>query len=221
MKIMLILIAGFLFISCAKGNDSMYTGSTPGGPAVKAFLDIPLTDSVDFIRWKLFILEDSYRLQCHYGISKPNTNGFMHGGKKIEFTGVLKKEKIYFELRNGNRSLKLARINEGLLHLLNADNEFLVGNGGWSYTLNHTAATPTDEINFSAQTPALKDSMTFVGRTPCNIPGIVEKAANCYKLKWSVVLYANEKLHVPGTYRIRGTAWENGRTGNWMITKGK
>jgi hypothetical protein len=223
MKTLFIFISGFLFISCAKGNDHIYTGSTPGGPVVKAFLGIPLPDSIDFIRWKLVINDNSYRLECNYGISKPNTRGFMNGGKKLEFTGALKTEKKYYELLHDNRSLKLARLNEDLLHPVHANNELLVGSGGWSYTLTHTVVSGTDDINFTTQQGTFKDSMALVGRTPCGIPGLLEAGTYCYKLKWSVVLYANAKQDEPGTYKLRGTAFEKtgARTGYWKIIHGK
>jgi hypothetical protein len=223
MKIINIFLAAFLFASCVKGNDKVYTGSTPAGNTVKSFLNIPLSDSVDFIRWKCIILKDRYQLYCNYGIGKPNTNGFMHGGKKIEFNGELRTEKKYYQLINGNRSIKIARLNEDLLHLLNADNSFLAGNGGWSYTLNNTAASGSDEVNFTAEQSPLKDSMTFDGRTPCNVPGVVAPGTTCYKLKWRIILYADPQRNEPGTYRILGTVWrkEGGRTGSWKIITGK
>jgi hypothetical protein len=35
-----------------------------------------------------------YTLNCNYGIGKPNTNGFINGGKKIELTAFAAKKKI-------------------------------------------------------------------------------------------------------------------------------
>lgn len=223
MRIISIFLPVFLFISCVKGNNKTYTGSTPAGNVVRLFLNIPLSDSVDFIRWKCILLKDSYQLQCNYGIGKPNTNGFINGGKKVELNGELKKEKNYYEFINGNRSIKLARLNEDLLHLLNTDNSFLVGNGGWSYTINSITPSGSDEVNFTAQQGILKDSMAFEGRTPCNVPGVIEPGKTCYKLKWFIVLYSNAQSNEPGTYRVLGTAWrkEGRKTGNWKIVTGK
>src|SRR5689334_17727982 len=46
----------FIFInSCANAKEAIYTGSTPANSVVKAFLGIPLKDSIDFIRWKLVV----------------------------------------------------------------------------------------------------------------------------------------------------------------------
>jgi hypothetical protein len=213
----------FFFASCASGKEKTFTGSTPADAVVRSFLEISLSDSVDFIRWKLILRDNQYHLQCNYGIGKPNTNGFINGGKKIELSGSMEKEKNYYQFRNGNKTLKVAELNTDLFHLLNADNSLLVGNGGWSYTLNNVTPAGSDEINITAKHIVLKDSMTFDGRTPCNVPGVIDPGTLCYKLKWRVVLYANAQKNKPGTYKIYGTPYRSagGRTGNWKIIAGK
>lgn len=123
------------FASCAGAKEKTYTGSTPAGQTVKSFLGIPLPDSIDFIRWKVTISDNHYQLSCNYGIGKPNTNGFIDGGTKMELSGECKKGENYYQFRNGTKTLKVIQLNEDLLHLLNTDNSLLIGNGGWSYTL--------------------------------------------------------------------------------------
>jgi len=87
MKIINLLFSIVLLACCAGENEKTYTGSTPADAPIKSFLGIPLSDSVDFIRWKLLIRNNEYQLQCNYGISKPNTDGFINGGEKIELKG--------------------------------------------------------------------------------------------------------------------------------------
>ena len=220
-------IAAFLLIlfivSCANGKEKTYVASTPAGVVVRSFLGIPLIDSVDFIRWKLVLHDNRYELSCNYGIGKPNTNGFVNGGAKIELSGGVKKEKNYYHLQNGSKTLKIAGLNEDLLHLLNEDNSLLGGNGGWSYTLNSVMASVTDQISIISQQTVLKDSMVFEGRSPCGVPGIIAPGKECYKLKWLIVLYSNAEKNEPATYKVRGTPWhkEGGRRGNWKIVKEK
>ena len=223
MKIIFTFLSILLIVSCAKGKERTYTGSTPAASVIKLFLGIPLPDSVDFIRWKLILRDDQYQLQCNYGIGKPNTNGFINGGKRIGFNGELRKEKKYYQLQNGNKTLKAAELNTDLLHLLDADNNLLVGNGGWSYTLNNSTPLRSDQINITAPQTVLKDSMAFEGRTPCNVPGIIPVGMSCYKLKWYIVLYANAEKNEPGTYKVFGTPWrkEGGRKGNWKVIAGE
>jgi hypothetical protein len=213
----------FFITSCATGTgkEKIYTGSTPAAPVVRSFLGIPLTDSIDFIRWQLFIQGDRYHLHANYGIGKPNTNGFINDGIKIELSGKLKKEKNYCTLENGEKILSAVELNEDLLHLLDTGNNMLVGNGGWSYALNNLTPSVTDQVSVIAKQTALKDSMSFEGRTPCNVPGVIEPGSLCYKIKWYIVLYA--KNNAPAGFKILGTRWrkEGGITGNWMISKAK
>ncbi|CAN5438167.1 hypothetical protein BH10BAC2_BH10BAC2_38960 [soil metagenome] len=222
MKIIASFLCTILIVSCANGKESDYTGSTPAGTFVKLFLGIPLSDSVDFIRWQLKLAGNQYTLNCNYGIGKPNTNGFI-AGKQISLSGALRKEKNNYQLQNGIKVLHLVELNNDLLHLLDAYNHLLVGNGGWSYTLNNLAPSVTDQVNInSIQTP-LKDSMIYEGRTPCNVPGIIPAGMQCYKLKWQIVLYSNTANNTPSAYRVYGTPYrkEGGKTGNWKIIEGK
>jgi hypothetical protein len=222
MKISFTFLFFLIIVSCGSGKENTYRGSTPAANVIRSFLGISLSDSIDFIRWKLILRDKQYRLQCNYGIGKPNTNGFINGGKKIELNGGLKKEKIYYQLQHGNKTLKLAELNADLLHLLNTDNSLLTGNAGWSYTLNNITPSGTDRINITAKQSPLKDSMTFEGRTPCDVPGIIPAGTACYKLKWRIILFSNSEKNKPGYYKIYGTPWrrEGGITGNWeIITK--
>lgn len=223
MKISPGFLSIFLIISCAHAEEKTYTGSTPADPVVRSFLGIALQDSVDFIRWQLVLHKDSYHLNCNYGIGQPNTNGFINGGKRIEISGILKKEKNDYLLNNGDKTLKLVEINTDLLHLLDQYNHLLTGNGGWSYTLNNMVPAGTDQVHLTAQQTILRDSMAFEGRTPCNVPGIIPAGTLCYKLKWYIVFYANAEKNEAGTYKIYGTPYrkQGGRTGNWKIIIGK
>lgn len=220
---MSLFFALLLIVSCASEKEKMYTGSTPADAVIRTFLGIPLSDSVDFIRWKLMLQDNRYQLQCNYGIGKPNTNGFINGGANIELRGEYKKENNYYRLQNGTAVLKIVELNADLLHLLNVDNSLLVGNGGWSYTLNNLTPSGTDQISMIAPPTVLKDSIAFEGRTPCNVPGVVAPGTSCYKLKWYIVLYADHQSNQPDRYKVLGSPWrkEGGRTGNWKIIAGK
>ncbi len=223
MKTSFIFVSFLLITSCGSGKEKEYTGSTPAANVVRSFLGIPFSDSIDFVRWKLILLDDQYQLQCNYGIGKPNTNGFINGGKKIEMTGTLQKQKNYYHLAYRGKTLKLAELNADLLHVLDTDNSLLIGNGGWSYTLNNIEPAKTDQANFIMKQTILEDSMSFEGRTPCNVPGIIAPGVECYKLKWYIILCSSAGKNQPTHYKIRGTPWykEGGKTGNWKITQGK
>ena len=223
MKNIAFCLSILLIVSCASGKEKTYTGSTPADTVVRIFLGAPLSDSIDFIRWKLILRDNQYQLQCNYGIGKPNTNGFINSGKKIELSGALTKGKNYYQLQNGSKTLKIAELNADLLHFLNEDNSLLVGNSGWSYTLNNVTPLGTGQINITAKQTALKDSIAFAGRTPCDVPGVIDPGRECYKLKWYIVLYANAEKNKLGTYKVYGTPYRKagGKTGNWKIIAGK
>ncbi|HRI20237.1 MAG TPA: hypothetical protein PLA68_04765 [Panacibacter sp.] len=222
MKTGTFFFAILFIVSCANGKEKNYTGSTPAAKVIRSFLGISLTDSIDFIRWKLMFTDNKYTLSCNYGIGKPNTNGFMEGGKKVELQGDLKKEKNVYRLMNGSMVLKMMELNSDLLHLLNTDNTLLAGNGGWSYTLANINPLIDDKVSITAQKTILKDSMSFEGRTPCAVPGVIAEGKQCYKLKWYMVLHADAKRNEPTTYKLYGTPYRNegGRKGNWKIITG-
>ena len=170
MKIFILFSWTVLIASCASAEKRNYTGSTPADITVRSFLGIPLSDSIDFIRWQLAFDDNNYVLNCNYGIGKPNTNGFINGGKNITIHGTMLKEENYYQLRSGDKILELAALNENLLHIMKADKSLLLGNGGWSYTLNNIQPIVTDQITLKTTGSVLKDSMVFDGRTPVIFP---------------------------------------------------
>ena len=223
MKNMAIVLCLLLNVACGHGKEKTYTGSTPAADVIKSFLGIPLSDSIDFIRWRLTIDDNDYELKCNYGIGKNNTNGFINGGKKTEIKGDVKKDRNYYALQNGDKILYITELNTDLLHLLDENKAMLVGNGGWSYTLNSLVASISDDVNLVINKPQLEDSLDLEGRTPCKIPGIIPAGMQCYKLKWHIILYADPKTNQPDGYKIFGTAWrqDGPKTGNWKIIRGK
>jgi hypothetical protein len=219
----------FLFavhVCCfADCKEVTYIGSTPAGVHVKDFLRISLTDSVDFIRWKLAVNDRNFTLQCDYGICKPNTNGFIDK-KEVNLSGTVKKEGNYYYLPNRENALILLELNPNLLHILNADKRLLVGNSGWSYVLNNTSPQATGQFNLVSKPAVLKDSVEFVGRTPCQpLADMLQlgKGPECYKKKWFIVFYVDPANGQPTTFltegipRFRNTMKE----GKWKIVQGK
>ena len=218
-----LLAASFGF--CANSKEITYVGSTPAHPHIREFLHIPQTDSIDFIRWKLFINENTFRLNCEYGIGKPNTNGFINR-KEINLLGSLKKESSYYYLQNTTKTLALRQLNSNLLHILAADKTFLVGNGGWSYVLNNTAPQATGQSNLISKPAMIKDSVEFQGRTPCQPLADMlqlDKNSDCYKKKWFIVFYVDPVTGEPTRFLTEGIPRfrETMKAGTWKIIKGK
>ena len=210
--------------TCSQAQEKFYTGSTPAHDEVKNFLGIPLTDSIDFIRWKLSLHSNNYELSCEYGIGKPSTKGFINR-KTASFTGILSREKNYYQLHHGNKTLHILSINSNILHLLDQNKNLLTGNGGFSYALNSNNPLKTDQFNFQSKPGAINTPMAFQGRTPCD--GLIEKVkpesiATCEKIKWYIILYTNEKGQPTNYFRAAGgLKKENMIKGNWEIVHGK
>jgi len=215
MKFALVITLLTTIASSASGKERVYVGSTPAHTVIRSFLGIPQSDSVDFIKWRLIISDDNYSLHCQFGIGQQNTDGFINGGVTLELTGKLRKENNYYFLQRGNRTLKLFALNRDLLHFVNKDNSLLLGNGGWSYTINAENPSNSDLVNIISKRGPLPDSVSFEGRTPCSIAGI-HPIPGCIKLKWLLVLYANPKRNEPTIYYLNSTYNRQGRKyGTW------
>lgn len=213
-------------ITCGSSVDKEvnYTASTPAGPEVRNFLGIKQADSVDFIRWYLKIIDrKAFNLSCSYGISKPNTNGFIDE-KKVILKGTVNFKDGILNLNTSNKMLSLRVLNDNIIHLLNPDGSLMAGNGGWSYTLNSVTEVKASDVSLKQTDISFKDSIVFEGRTPCK--GIEEmmmgtSSPECYKKKWLVYLYKNGPDATSGTYKIGSTVGPY--RGKWKLkeTAGK
>lgn len=155
LRSLVIVLLNCLFVlsSCSqsstpsKSSPDIFVGSTPCDSLIRTFLNIPLKDSCDFIKWELSINKDSgiFHMKVNWGESKPNTNWFKKANK-IEVNGTLT---VSNEIKdNPNRKLYrlsadkfstpvlLAEMNENVLHFLDNNQNLIVGNGGWGYVLN-------------------------------------------------------------------------------------
>jgi hypothetical protein len=225
MKFTSCLILLISLSSFASGKDSIYEGSTPAGQDVRKYLGISLNDSIDFIRWKLVINADHYELQCQYGISKPNTSGFIDE-RRVAFSGKATKKDNHYYLDNQGKVFSLLVINPNLLHPLDKKGNMLVGNGGFSYTLSRNEPTKTSQFNLPPDHNAATATMTFEGRTPCrelsDILGL-DKGSACFKLKWYFIFMVDSVTGKPSGYLTGGTISrkETMNKGKWQITRKK
>ena len=204
-----------------ESNPIMFTASTPGDPQVKAMLGIPAETPVDFIRWDLTLQppgsgKGDFDLKILFGESLQGSPGFKGGGQplsmsgKWEVAGASGKEIYRLTGKQNHPDLSLLKINENLFQILTPDHHLMIGNGGWSYTLNRknpvdpgaTLPVPGD-LSFLKEEKA--EEVTFDGRTPCpgaedmnHIPG----NADCYKLKWRLILYRDPATGAPTTYKL-------------------
>ena len=86
----------------------------------------------------------TFNMTISYGEAKPNTNGFIaehkleaNGGFDIS-TGLHENPEtklVHLHSPNFKSALLLAQIDQNVFQLTDNDKKFLVGNGGWSYSL--------------------------------------------------------------------------------------
>lgn len=240
-KNLLFLVCFYLITSCSATNfktELALVGSTPGDEAIKAMLSIPPDTKIDFIKWELKLdNESAFVLDIHYGESQPNTLGFKADGQKQTFKGKLSIERngphsrfkeIYtLQPQHSPERILLVKINENIFHLLTAQKQLMVGNGGWSYSLNRKTPVASDRILIPS--PAITDTslqMVFDGRTPCQefarLHSEMKASSSCFKLKWRLILNRDSLTRLPGTCSIRNIADNQPRNilCKWEIVKG-
>ncbi|AEE53066.1 copper resistance protein NlpE N-terminal domain-containing protein [Haliscomenobacter hydrossis] len=209
--------------------------STPGDSLIKTMLNIDQSFPVDFIRWHLLMQPESqtFDLSINYGINQPNTLGFTAAGQKQSIQGS-------YQVRSGphgevyqlkSETAKVAfsflQLNEDLYHLLDADQQLMLGNGGWSYSLNRK--TPSHQksplpalaaATLSKSTPYVA---VFDGRTPCSelaAEYAIPVSTECIKLKWRLTLYRDSTSKQPTTYTLtRIFRRAQAITGKWSINQ--
>jgi hypothetical protein len=250
-----LLLQCLLLTSCtgAGSLDSqvVFVGSTPGDDLIKSLLTIRSDSKIDFIRWELILNnndsnQSTFSLAVVFGESQPNTLGFKGGGEKLSFegeytisqdkNGKLIGEMIHLKSKNLPAGIRVIRLNQNLLHLLTPQNRLMIGNGGWSYTLNRINPVSDSSSGFVSKVPAsLLTTVTsdtigvFDGRTICStehleLNGI--SAASCQRIKWRLILYQDPKKNTPTTFQlivvyvgISDTVYT--RTGNWEMIQGR
>lgn len=218
-------------------SELILAGSTPGDEIIKSMLSLPSDNEIDFIRWNIKLdKNNSFVLSISYGKSQPNTLGFIGGGEKRKIIGtysISKNEnsnfKEIYHLRNDNQKIQISivKLNNNLFHILTPQNRLMVGNGGWSYTLNRENTVASGEMLISS---TVSDNgplqLVFEGRTPCKeivaeYPDI-NTNPSCFKLKWRLVLNRDSINYSATTYTRRkvvdGVSLE--ATGKWTIREG-
>ena len=220
-----------------------FVGSTPCDREPRLFLGISPTVQCERIDWKLELAKTEdrpiFNLRAVYGLGAPNQPGFQNGGTNKTVTGTWSvvnrsesnREASDYRLTSDTprQSLELRSVGDGLLHLVSRDGALMVGNGGYSYTLNSTDARPSRNAapSFEAVAAALPAAAgVFDGRTPCRQLagrlGTFRVDDSCMKLKWRLTLHQDSSSGVPTRYVLEGTAYRNTpRTGKWAVMRNR
>ncbi len=219
-------------------EEVVLVGSTPGDEPVKNMLSISPATRVDFIRWNLKLKRDkTFGLTIRFGESQPNTLGFKSGGETKNFEGsfaidtppVNKNFSEVYQLQSSSfaQTISLVKISENVFHILTPDSQLMIGNGGWSYTLNRSVPVDSKEILISSELSENRMlQVVFDGRTPCREIALEHPEMNasrsCFKLKWKLILNRDSITCSPTTCVIRKVVDSKALdvTGKWTIIQG-
>ena len=223
----------------AAAPDDEFVGSTPCATVVRTFAAIAHDAPCERITWQLALAPSStsgdFTLRVHYGVGVPNTPDLAGGGTRAEFRGTWTIVKpttaadspgIRLAIRGSRRVLEVRRLDDNLLHIQDEKGALLVGNGGWSHTLNRRNPTPLAKPDRSFE-PVVSvrdtDAGVFDGRSPCLALAALLDArveSNCQKLKWRLTLHRDPATNMPGRYSLEGTLYrDRPRTGRWSIAR--
>jgi hypothetical protein len=231
--ILFILTSAIIFTAASSGSrvesNVVLVGSTPGGSAIKAMLRIDPEKNIDFIRWHITLAPTTtqsghFKMELNFGVSQPNTSGFVGGGEHRSIAGQYSmrgrndngkgSEVLQLRDQEGNPMLSLRKLNDQIYHVLTTDDKFMVGNGGWSYSLNtktqrSQTLVSTFSKSFTSSQTVERDTTrmaVYDGRTPCREFSQYYDFAlgdECFKLKWRLMLSRDPHTHKPTTYTVK------------------
>ncbi len=233
-----LLLSVLLSASCSATHakpEIILIGSTPGDELVKTMLTIPAEANVDFIRWNLILNDkNAFVLDINYGEAQPNTLGFKGNGEKKTFKGTFSvsessnfKEVYHLKSDNFFAEIPIGKLSENIFHLLTPQNQMIVGNGGWSYSLNRKEPVHNNQISISSTIAEDRSiQLVYDGRTPCqeiaNEHSEMKATSSCFKIKWRLILNRDSITYRPTTCTIRNVVDNQPRdvSGKWDIIKG-
>jgi hypothetical protein len=172
----------------------------------------------------------TFALNIDYGLSQPNTLGFttdsqrkLSASGKLETIKLPNRREVYRLRVDPDIDVSLARLNANIFQLLMPNGSMMVGNGGWSYTLNRSTPIANADLPVAGsdtQTTIALAREVFQGRTPCNeLKAIVgeHRDASCFKIKWLVTLDRDPMTPQPTRFSIKGIIPDRTKdiTGAW------
>jgi hypothetical protein len=228
-------------------DPSVFVGSSPCDTAIRQPLGIPADTDANLIQWRLTLHQDpqtrepaGYQLRFTYGATVQGTPGLAGAKTTVDRKGrwtlargtKSNPDTVVYELAD---SVAFCKIGEDLLHVLDSDRRLMVGNGGWSYTLNrlesaekpgdHALALAAPSVSYRISPLATGPAVfgVFEGRTPAL--GIARElklpaGPGSIKAKWRVTLYQDPKSGTPANYKVEGTLHRQAaREGKWTIDR--
>lgn len=225
-----------------------FVGSTPADTLPREFLGgLAMNAPYHNIEWRITLITNqnarsqTFTLSARYRVPTRANPNLSEDGPEVTSQGtyevVTSSNRVYrLTAQKTRRSLSFVQLGDNLLHMLNSSGTLMVGNGGWSYTLNRadraekivepSVAMSAPDMSYPISSLATGSAVfaVFEGRTPCqdiarelNLP----QHAGCHKVKWRVTLYQNPATSAPTTYKIEGSLHrQQAREGTWSVTRG-
>lgn len=148
--LLLLLTAGLLSATHPSPEPLVFVASTPCDLFPRTQLAISPQTPCEFITWNLTLhhapgaqASAKYHLVYTYGMTLPGTQGFKDGGTTITRDGTWRQEtgpgnRIIYRLDpdTPTHTLSFLRLDDRLLHLLDAEGKLMIGHAGWSYAMN-------------------------------------------------------------------------------------
>ena len=133
-----------------------FIASTPCSSGTRPLPGIPLDQDCELIQLDLKLFQDEVKktptefvLHYSFGIPLNNTHGIVGEGTRRELKGrwsivegnSSNPHAIIFHLTDSASGIvfSILKLNDDLLHLLDREGHLMIGNPGWSYTLNKTS----------------------------------------------------------------------------------
>lgn len=154
-KTSIILFQFFLSAACLAQKNAtkdVFVASTPCSEHTSPLPGMKLDGGCELMLWSLTFFHDetkqtpaNFKLECAYGMSQQGTPGLKGGGTKLTIEGnwtILKEAQqgmgSIIELTDGKtkKTFSFLKLNDNLLHLLDADKHLMIGTAAWSYTLS-------------------------------------------------------------------------------------
>lgn len=151
--IKLLILNGVFFAAYAQESKpfATFVGTSPCGNIIKPLLGIKDDNECDFAKWTMTLSPQkanapaAVKLVYRFGISKPNTSGFMDE-RKAEFSGHWTIQKgtktkpnatVYqITLHGIDKNLLFVKLSDNSIHMLDSQRGLMIGNAGHSYTFN-------------------------------------------------------------------------------------
>lgn len=204
-----------------------YRGTTPCDAITRPVPLMTPGAQCELATWRVELgVDGRYELAAAYGMTEPGTSGIRGGGTRVQLAGIYAAENGVIALSTDDPALtvRFLRVGVDVLYLLGPDDQLVVGNAAWSYTLNRAgkAGRRTAAVTPVYEEPGSPGGGVFEGRTPCTAdvrPFTANLVPGCAKLKWRLTLRQNAAGQ-PAGYTSGVVGRDDSREGSWNILTG-